>query len=68
MQIITSFQQILNDVQMVLAGEYLSQTRLSVKETSYLLGYSEVANFHRAFKKWYDQTPTEYRDSGHAAA
>lgn len=59
----SSFQRIMNDVQMIMAGDYLRQTHLSVKEISYVLGYSEVPNFHRAFKKWYEKTPSEYRQT-----
>lgn len=60
----TSYQQILNDVRFQLAKQYLLETTLSIKEIGYLLGYTEVANFQRAFKSWYDITPNDMRLQG----
>ncbi|HKI75503.1 MAG TPA: AraC family transcriptional regulator [Pseudomonadales bacterium] len=57
----TSYQRILDDVKRELAIEYLQTTNLSVQEISDLLGYSEVTNFRRAFVKWVDQSPYQYR-------
>ena len=34
---------------------------LSVGEIGYLLGFSEPAAFHRAFKRWHGTAPTEWR-------
>lgn len=59
----TSFKNIHNEVRMGMAMEYLRQTELSTQEIAFLLGYSEVTNFHRAFKKWSQLTPGEYRES-----
>jgi len=58
----TSFKEISDGVRMGLAGEYLRQTEFSTQEIAFLLGFSEVANFHRAFKKWSNITPGEYRE------
>lgn len=63
----TSYKDILGDVRMRLAGEYLKTTRMKTQQISDLLGYSEVAAFNRAFKRWYGVPPTTYRsgeDSG----
>jgi len=57
----TTYKQILTDIRMKMAKQYLRETPLSIKEIGYLLCYSEVANFQRAFKKWYDKTPREMR-------
>lgn len=57
----TSYQKILDDVKKELAIEYLQTTNLSVQEISDLLGYSEVTNFRRAFVKWVNLSPYQYR-------
>lgn len=64
----TSFREVLADVRMKLAGQYLSSTGLPIAEIAYLLGYSDVTAFHRSFKKHYSTTPAAYRndDAGDA--
>lgn len=59
----TSFKEIINEVRMSMAQEYLRHTTLSIQEIAYLLEYSEASNFHRAFKNWSQQTPSDYRIS-----
>lgn len=59
----TSFKDIHNQVRMGMAQEYLRATHLSTAEIAFLLGFSEVTNFHRAFKNWCGQTPGEYRSA-----
>lgn len=57
-----SFQGLLDATRRDAAGEYLSNAALSVGEVAYLLGYSEPAAFHRAFKRWNGTTPQLFRD------
>ena len=57
----TSYQRILDDVRKELAIEYLQTTNLSVQEISELLGYTEVTNFRRAFMRWVDLSPYQFR-------
>ncbi len=57
----TSYQRILDDVRRELAIEYLQTTNLTVQEIAELLGYSEVTNFRRAFMRWVDLSPYQYR-------
>ncbi len=57
----TSYQKILDDVRRELAVEYLQTTNLTVQEIAELLGYSEVTNFRRAFMRWADLSPYQYR-------
>lgn len=54
----TSYQEILDGLRRRLAHQYLCVDRISVKETAYLLGYSDVANFRRAFKRWEGWAPS----------
>lgn len=48
------------------AKDELKRQDESIKEIAERLGYSETSAFHRAFKRWTGQTPTEYR--AHAGA
>lgn len=57
----TSYQRILDDVRRELAIEYLRTTNLTVQEIAELLGYSEVTNFRRAFMRWVEMSPYQYR-------
>jgi len=59
----TSFKEIQSEIRMGLAMEYLRDTSLSTQEIAFLLGFSEVTNFHRAFKKQTGQTPGAYREA-----
>lgn len=58
----TSFQSVLDDVRFDLARAYLRDLRLDITQIAYLLGYSELRAFDRAFKRWSNQTPREWRD------
>ncbi|ONG42122.1 AraC family transcriptional regulator [Alkanindiges hydrocarboniclasticus] len=57
----TCFQQILSDYRCRLAKRLLSQTNESVERIVYLTGFSEPSTFYRAFKRWTNETPVEYR-------
>jgi AraC-like DNA-binding protein len=57
----TSYQRILGEVRAVLAKEYLSTTDLSMEQVAELIGFSHVANFQSAFKRWVKQTPAQFR-------
>ena len=59
----TSYKEIIEDVRHTLALEYLKSRHLSVQEISYLLGYSDMANFRRAFKRWENVAPSLYRSA-----
>ena len=57
----TSYQEILDSARREAAARHLADRTLSITEVGYLLGYSEPAAFHRAFKRWYGSTPHEFR-------
>lgn len=57
----TSYQEIIDDIRHVLAVEYLKSDTLTMQEISYSLGYSDMANFRRAFKRWEKVAPSLYR-------
>jgi len=56
-----SYQELLDEVRKATAGRYLDRSELAISEIAYLLGYSEPAAFHRAFKRWYATTPEHFR-------
>jgi len=57
----TSYKLILEKERAATAIRLLGEARYTVSDISELLGYRESANFCRAFKKWYDLSPTAYR-------
>lgn len=62
----TSYKEIVESVSSQLAKKYLVESDISIQEISYLLGYKDIANFRRAFKRWYGVPPSEYRNSNGA--
>jgi AraC-like DNA-binding protein len=56
-----SYQAILDDVRRRLAEEYLRNTALSIEEVAARTGFSEASNFRKAFKKWTNELPADYR-------
>lgn len=59
-----SYQQLVDAARKEAAGRYLAEPSLAIGEVAYLVGYSEPAPFHRAFKRWYGVTPDVFRRSG----
>ncbi len=59
----TSFQEILDSTRHSLALGYMEQSAISITEAAYLLGFSEVSNFTRAFKRWTGKSPRDFRQS-----
>ena len=59
-----SYQKLLDDARKTAAGRYLAESTLAIGEIAFLLGYSEAAAFHRAFRRWYGATPEAFRVRG----
>ena len=55
------YRKLLDDMRRQFALNYLRDTRHTLTEVAFLLGYSEVSAFNRAFKRWTGSTPLEYR-------
>lgn len=58
----TSFRKIRDELLRRRAEELLLEHRVPIGEVSYLLGYAEPTNFHRAFRRWTGRTPAEWRE------
>ena len=59
----TSFKLLLTDMRKELAQQYIQDRSKTLTEISYLLGFSEVSSFSRAFKGWTGHPPSEARQS-----
>lgn len=57
----TTFLQVLDEVRMTLAVDYLSCTPLPIGDIAVLLGYGDDSAFGRAFKRREGVTPRAYR-------
>jgi AraC-like DNA-binding protein len=57
----TSYRHLLEQLRRDLAMRYLADPRLSVTEVAFLLGFSELSAFHRAFRRWTSVTPSAFR-------
>lgn len=64
----TSYSQVLHEVRMRLACDFLSGTQLAVGEIAALLGYSDESALGRAFRRSHQQTPRAWRAALHAKA
>jgi AraC-like DNA-binding protein len=58
----TSFLQLLDDTRRELAEQYLGRLHLSLAQAAYLLGFSDQTSFFRACKRWFAQSPGQYRN------
>lgn len=56
-----TYSDIVDDLRKQLAERYLRQTDPSVSEVAFMLGFSDVRAFGRAFKRWYGMAPTDFR-------
>jgi AraC-like DNA-binding protein len=61
----TTFRGVLTEVRRELAIRHLVEHRLAIGEIAFLLGFSEVSAFHRAFKHWTGHAPHAYRALQH---
>ncbi|CZF78658.1 HTH-type transcriptional regulator VirS [Grimontia celer] len=57
----TCYKDILDNTRKRLTMNYIRQPHMSISEIGYLVGFSNVANFNRAFRRWEGCAPGEYR-------
>ncbi len=56
-----TFDRVRDGALVAIARERLADRRQSIAEVAFVLGFSEVRAFHRAFRRWTGDTPGEYR-------
>jgi len=57
-----TFTQFVNECRLVHASELLAEQPLSITEVCYESGFNNFSHFHKSFKKFTGQTPSEYRN------
>jgi AraC-like DNA-binding protein len=63
----TSYRDLLAEVRMRLAIEYLRKTQMTNEEIAGRLGYSDAANFRHAFIRWTGKSPSDFRSAARAS-
>jgi AraC-like DNA-binding protein len=58
----TSFRELLTNVRRELADAYIADETVPITEISYILGFSDLSSFSRAFKVWNGHSPKVSRD------
>lgn len=61
----TTFVGYLNELRLTRAAMLLSTTDVPVIEIARMAGFNNISNFNRAFKMYYDMTPSKYRKNEH---
>jgi AraC-like DNA-binding protein len=56
-----TYQALVDRTRKDAASRYLGNANLAIGEVAYLVGFSEPAPFHRAFKRWFGVTPERFR-------
>ncbi len=57
----TSFSELVNETRKDLALRYISDSKITITEIAFMLGFSESSSFSRAFKRWTGSSPSAYR-------
>lgn len=60
----TSYREIVEGVLKDRAIQLLRYTNQSISEIAYDLGYADLSNFSRAFRKWTGKSASEFREGG----
>ncbi len=57
----TSYQKVLDQIRRELSVYYLRNSDMAIYEVGFLLGFLETSSFNRAFKRWYNLSPSDFR-------
>jgi AraC-like DNA-binding protein len=55
------FNEFADDIRRKLAIQYVKNTRMPLTEVAFLLGYSHISAFSRAFRRWMGKSPIDFR-------
>jgi AraC-like DNA-binding protein len=58
----SSYQSIVDEMRRSLATELLENTHMSVDQVAERIGFADATSFRKAFKKWTDRSPTDFRN------
>lgn len=57
----TGFRELVDQTRQDLAADYIRETRTSLAEIAWLLGFANPAAFHKAYRRWFAISPGEHR-------
>lgn len=57
------YKQLLDELRMEFAANYLKRPDLTISDVAFLLNYSDASTFSRSFKRWAGTTPGQYRSA-----
>ena len=55
------YNEYADEIRRKLAMQYVKNTKMPLTEVAFLLGYSHVSAFSRAFRRWMGQSPNDFR-------
>jgi AraC-like DNA-binding protein len=59
----TNFRKLIVEVRRELAKKYITDQVMPLAEISYMLGFSDISAFSRAFKRWTGEPPAAFRSN-----
>lgn len=64
----TSYGEVTHSASRAIATQLIAEQGLTIQQTAYAMGFTDVSAFHRAFKRWTGTTPTDFRQRNRLAA